>query len=195
MTYRHIALMGRAGSGKDTVARRLVERFQFTPVAVADPLRETALRLDPIIGAESTPLGALPIRLSDLIRRYGWDRAKREYPEVRRTLQRFGEAIRTDDPDYWLRMTLDKIGTADRWGLPVVITDVRHPNEADSLRCAGALMVRIDRPGTEHQPTSPDARQHISETALADYPADAVLSNAGTLAELHQLTDRLAVRR
>ncbi|MFB6535101.1 deoxynucleotide monophosphate kinase family protein [Streptomyces noursei] len=185
--------MGRAGSGKDTAAARLVQRYAFVRIAFADPLKTSALALDPIVGADPSPYGALPIRLSDLVKRHGWDRAKRQHPEVRRTLQRLGEAVREHDPDYWLRLALDKIRTADRWGLPVVVTDVRYPNEAAALRAAGALLVRVNRPGLdEHQD---QAAEHVSETALAGYTVDAVLANTGTVADLDALVDTLAVRR
>ncbi|MFD9629802.1 deoxynucleotide monophosphate kinase family protein [Streptomyces violascens] len=193
MSFRHVALMGRARSGKDTVASRLIEEFQFTRVAFADPLRTAALDLDPIVGSEPAGYGPLPIRLSDLVRHCGWEGAK-AFPEVRRTLQRLGEAMRTQDTDTWLRLALAKVDVADTWGLPVVFTDCRHPNEADALRDRGFLLVRVVRPGP-HGPTSRNERQHISETALDDYPADAVLTNGGTVAELHAAADGLAVLR
>ncbi|MGW2860825.1 deoxynucleotide monophosphate kinase family protein [Streptomyces sp. NPDC001205] len=193
MSFRHVALMGRARSGKDTVAARLVDAFQFTRIAFADPLRTAALDLDPIVGYEPSGYGPLPIRLSDLVRHHGWE-ASKIFPEVRRTLQRLGEAMRTQDPDTWLRLALAKVEVADTWGLPVVVTDCRHPNEAEALKARGFLLVRVVRPGS-HGPTSADERQHISETALDDYPADAVLTNGGTLAELHQAADGLAVLR
>ncbi|MFD4797201.1 deoxynucleotide monophosphate kinase family protein [Streptomyces anulatus] len=192
MSYRHVALMGRAGAGKDTAAARLVQRYAFVRVAFADPLKESALRLDPIVGAEGTSYGALPIRLSDVVKRYGWDRAKNSYPEVRRTLQNLGEAVRADDPDFWLRMALDKVTTADRWSLPVVISDVRYANEADALRAAGALMVRIERPGAS---AGGEAARHVSELDLDAYPADVTVSNTGTVADLDALVDALAIRR
>ncbi|MFD8955707.1 hypothetical protein ACFV0W_01935 [Streptomyces anulatus] len=192
MSYRHVALMGRAGSGKDTAAARLVSRYQFVRVAFADPLKDSALRLDPIVGAESTSYGSLPIRLSDVVKRYGWDRAKTAYPEVRRTLQNLGESVRADDPDFWLRMALDKVATADRWSLPVVVSDVRYANEADALRAAGALMVRIERPGAS---AGGEAARHVSELDLDAYPADVTIPNTGTLADLDALVDALAVRR
>ncbi|MFD7070354.1 hypothetical protein ACFV97_24325 [Streptomyces sp. NPDC059913] len=192
MSYRHVALMGRAGSGKDTAAARLVSRYAFVRVAFADPLKDSALRLDPIVGAESTSYGSLPIRLSDVVRRYGWDRAKNGFPEVRRTLQNLGETVRTDDPDFWLRMALDKIHTADRWSLPVVVSDVRYANEADALRTAGALMVRIERPGAT---AGGEAARHVSELDLDAYPADVTIPNTGTVADLDARVDALAVRR
>lgn len=55
MSFQHVALMGRAGSGKDSAAARLVSRYQFVRVAFADPLKESALRLDPIVGAGKSP--------------------------------------------------------------------------------------------------------------------------------------------
>ncbi|MFI8263692.1 hypothetical protein [Streptomyces sp. NPDC085665] len=192
MTYRHVALIGRARAGKDTVGARLVSRYQFVRVAFADPLRDTALDLDPIVGAERTSYGHLPIRLSDLVGRYGWERAKVEYPEVRRTLQRLGEAVRTHDPDYWVRLALARLDTAEAWNLPVVITDVRHVNEVTALRSRGALVVRVVRPGDQ---LGGEAGQHVTETALAEFPADVTIPNAGTLADLHTLADTLAVRR
>ncbi|MEU0981131.1 hypothetical protein ABZ488_18085 [Streptomyces griseus] len=193
MNYRHVALMGRAGSGKDTIGARLVSRFVFARVAFADPLRDLALSVDPIVANEPTGYGPLPIRLSDVVRREGWDQAKAR-PEVRRTLQRLGQSVRDQDERYWLRAALAKVDVADRWNLPVVVTDCRYENEAEALTARGFLLVRVERSG-EHGPAGEDERQHTSETELDDYPADAVLTNGGTLAELHALADRLAVRR
>ncbi|MFH8593083.1 deoxynucleotide monophosphate kinase family protein [Streptomyces rimosus] len=193
MTYRHIALMGRAGSGKDTVAARLTSAHHFVRVAFADPLRDVALGLDPIIRKESAGGGTLPVRLSDYVQRDGWERAKR-HREVRRTLQRLGQSIRDQDDRFWLRLALAKVDVADRWSVPVVVTDCRYANEASALRGRGFLLVRVERPG-EHGPASADQREHVSETELSDYPADAVLTNGGSLADLHALADRLAVPR
>ncbi|MFJ5911608.1 hypothetical protein [Streptomyces californicus] len=169
-----------------------MSRYQFVRVAFADPLKDSALRLDPIVGAESTSYGSLPIRLSDVVNRYGWDRAKHAYPEVRRTLQNLGEAVRGDDPEFWLRIALNQVATADRWNVPVVVSDVRHVNEADALRASGFLMVRIERPGAT---AGGEAARHVSELDLDAYPADAVIHNNGTVAELNALVDELSILR
>ncbi|MFE7520566.1 deoxynucleotide monophosphate kinase family protein [Streptomyces halstedii] len=192
MTYRHIALMGRAGSGKDTVGNRLVSRFAFARIAFADPLRDLALSLDPVISYETTTLGPLPLRLGDFLRRSGWDGAKR-IPEVRRTLQRLGQGVRDQDEGYWLRAALARLDVADRWGLPVVVTDCRYENEAEALRARGALLVRVERP--DRTAPAGDAAEHRSETELDHFPADAVITNGGTVAELHALADQLVIRR
>ncbi|MEU5974285.1 hypothetical protein [Streptomyces sp. NPDC047315] len=194
MTYRHVALIGAAGSGKDTVGARLVARYQFVRVAFADPVRTLALDLDPIVSTVPGMYGPIPLRLSHVVRIEGWDQAKQR-AEVRRTLQRVGQSLRDRDPEVWVRPALDKLSVADRWSLPMVITDVRYRNEAHALRARGALLVRIVRPGDHDHQADQDARAHRSETELAGIPTDAVLTNGGTVAELHALADQLAVRR
>ncbi|WP_182454685.1 hypothetical protein [Streptacidiphilus sp. P02-A3a] len=185
----HIALMGRARSGKDSVAARLQSAHGYTPVAFAAPLKDAALRLDPIVSVESAGCAYLDVRLSDVVRRWGWDGAKERVPEVRRTLQRFGQGVRDLTPDYWLRRALDLVAEADRWNMPVVITDCRYLNEATALRDRGFILVRVERPFSPRKLTGV---QHQSETELDDYPADRVIRNTGTLADLAAQADALA---
>ncbi|MCX4687217.1 hypothetical protein OG401_23415 [Kitasatospora purpeofusca] len=193
MTYRHVALVGRARSGKDSIGARLGQTHAFVRVAFADPLRDAALDLNPIVGAEDTVYGRLPLRLSDVVGRHGWEMAKTALPEVRRTLQRLGEAVRTHDPEYWIRLAVERLDVAERWNLPVVVTDVRHVNELEALRQRGALVVRVVRPGVDG--LAGIEGQHVTETALDRAEVDVTVHNAGSLAELHRLADSLAVRR
>ncbi|WP_030779321.1 hypothetical protein [Streptomyces sp. NRRL S-920] len=186
MTHPHIALIGRARTGKDTVAARLVHRFAYTRVAFADPLKDVALSLDPIVAYEPAGYGPLAVRLTAVVKRYGWETAKDRFPEVRRVLQHAGQGVRELDPDFWLGLALDKVAVADRWNLPVVITDCRYGNEADALRARGFKLVRIIRPGYSDVPAT-----HDSERELDDYPTDATLANAGTVALLNSLADTL----
>ncbi|MFF3557313.1 hypothetical protein ACFYXL_28350 [Streptomyces tsukubensis] len=192
MTYRHIALMGRAGSGKDTVGRRLIRTWAFTRVAFADPLKEMALRIDPVVTYEPAGYGPVPVRLADVVNRWGWEEAKRRSPEIRRTLQRMGSAVRKQDPGYWVGIAMGRVTVADRWNLPVVLTDVRHRNECEALKNRGFTLVRVNRP------SAPDLganASHESETELDGYPADMTITNAGTLADLHCSADRLVQHR
>lgn len=174
-----IGMIGKKRSGKDSVASTLVAEFGYSRVAFADPLREALLRLDPIIGRPALPDAPAPVhdvRLSEVIAAIGWERAKDYVPEVRVLLQRFGtDAIRAIDDDFWVRTTRQQIEALRADG-PVVVTDVRFPNEADAIREAGGYLVRVTRPGTESEPGA-----HASETALDDYPEDIVVPNIGTL--------------
>jgi hypothetical protein len=171
----NIGIIGKARSGKDTAALALVAEHHYTRLAFADPLKELALAIDPLI---PTAYG-IHVRLSLLIRDSGWEYAKDHYPEVRRLLQRTGGGVREIDETFWLTATRKKLNAAEAWNLPVVVTDVRYPNEANMLRSRGFRLIRITRPGLADD-------QHDSETALDTYPADFTIENTGTIADLRQ---------
>jgi len=174
-----IGVAGRKRSGKDTFAARLTDVHGYTRVASADPLRAMALALDPLVRTTSGHI----VRLAELVAFEGWERSK-SHAEVRRTLQRLGtEAGRGVLGDtIWIDTAMRTV--ADVPG-PVVITDVRYPNEADAIRAAGGLVVRIDRPGLALSDV------HPSETAMDDYPAyTARIVNDRTIAALQRAADR-----
>lgn len=171
-----IGLMGRKGAGKDTAAGVLLEQ-DFRRVAFADPLKDALLEVDPIIPANLR--GAPPLRLSDLVRCYGWDKSKNAYPEVRRLLQTYGVAIRdVVDSEAWVRIAEQKIADAHADGVSVVVTDVRFPNEAHLIRRLTGSLVRVDRP------TMAADDEHVSETALDAYSPDFTVRNDGTVSDL-----------
>lgn len=184
-----VGLIGKKRVGKDTFAAVLVEEFGFARVAFADPLKEMALAIDPYIQAEHS------YRLSDAVDVLGWEGAKDAYPEVRRFLQRLGtDGVRQFDEDFWVRAGMRaaaakrrpmRLNTSDGRAAtaprPVVITDVRYPNEADAIREAGGTLVRIVRPGVD------DGDTHASETALDGYAVDYTVSN---LQDIQRLSER-----
>ncbi|MFJ9616699.1 deoxynucleotide monophosphate kinase family protein [Streptomyces noursei] len=179
---QHIALMGRARAGKDTVAARLVEPHGYTRIAFADPIKRMALDIDPIMVANHD-WGPSVKRLSGVVEFWGWERAKDQYPGVRRILQHIGQTVRDLDPEFWIRVALRELDSVSG---PVVVTDVRYPNEAEALRARGFRLVRVIRPGQDL------TNSHASETALDDYQPNAVVVNAGSLSELRMRADALA---
>ncbi|MEV1109972.1 hypothetical protein AB0I95_15155 [Micromonospora sp. NPDC049751] len=174
-----VGLIGRKQVGKDTVAARLVERHGYVRYAFADNVRKVALAIDPLIdiGFEYVPLSAV-------VEEDGWEMGKQLYPDVRQVLQRIGtEAIREIDPYFWIRAVMDVVEADVR---PVVITDVRFHNEAEAIRRAGGLLVRVIRPGGDT--TDP----HISETELIDRATDYEIHNDAGLDYLTSQTDWMA---
>ena len=173
----HIALCGKARAGKDLAGRHLVERHGYTRVAFADGVRDVALAIDPMI--------EWPRRLSSIVRRRGWDGAKR-IPEVRRLLQVVGtEAGRNVfGPDVWVDLAMRRAADVDG---PVVFTDCRFPNEAEAVARLGGIVVRIERDGAGLD----IGAEHASETALDGYRVDHVVQNNGTPAELFEAFDAI----
>lgn len=185
-----IGLIGKARAGKDTFARRLVEKHGYQRIAFADPLKAVALTIDPIVvqGDYADPIFSPTLRLSRAVDEYGWDVAKEQIPEVRRFLQHLGQAMRAKvRADLWLDLAMRE---ADARTTPVVITDVRYRNEAAAIVSRGGKLVRIIRPGAG---TGDANATHASETELDDWPAYPVIENRGTVPELHAWADWLAV--
>lgn len=172
--YPLVGLVGRKRSGKDTFARGLANQG-FTRVAFADPLRDALLETNPIVGVHLTVHGGGASsyhsqRLSAVLAAHGgWEGVKdtKYADEVRGLLQRYGQAIRRLEPDFWLRQAMAKAQRYEN----AVITDVRYRNEADAVQMAGGILIRIVRPGLDTSDT------HASETELDDYPIDFVVRN------------------
>ncbi|MFE0447354.1 deoxynucleotide monophosphate kinase family protein [Streptomyces fungicidicus] len=176
----HIGLIGKARSGKDTAAQRMIQTSAYTRLAFADPLKEALLRLDPMVSMWGDSL-------KDVVLEEGWEGAKR-YPEVRRLLQNYGQTIRELDPEFWVRELSRKVAAAHAWNLPVVVTDVRYRNEAEALQRAGFYMVHVVRPDN---PGIGEAGTHASETELDDWVPDIILRNTGTVETFQRNVDIL----
>ena len=186
---RNIALIGKARAGKDTAAAHLVHSFAYTRLAFADPLKEMALRVNPIIaGVMFGDMEVDEIRMAEVVSDHGWECAKDNYPEVRRLLQQIGQTQREIEEDYWLNILLRKVAGAEKLNMPVVVTDVRYRNEALALRERGFRLVRIIRP----QPAEPFARYtrttlHDSETELDGFVSDVDIVNGAGIDSLHAM--------
>ena len=183
-----IGLTGFPGSGKNSLAEILVKKHGFTAVSFADPIREALLGLDPIVDIEKydRQMALFPYeRLSWLVETYGWEQAKRDYPDVRRLLQNFGtESIRSLDPQFWIRLAVAKAEEADG---PVCFTDTRFPNEVEAIRRRGGILVRVERPGYGA------VNDHSSESALEEEKAELVVLNVGDVTELVEHASTVAL--
>jgi hypothetical protein len=173
-----VGLSGYAQAGKDTAAE-VFQRYGFQRYSFADPMREMALAIDPIVAVGQHPEGGLKfIRYSEALEEIGYEKAKEELPEVRTFLQKLGTDAGRNvlGEDVWVDAALKYM----REGGDYVIPDVRFPNEADAIRDEGGLVFRVQRP--DHGP----ANDHPSETALDDYDFDHFLFNCGTIEALRE---------
>lgn len=174
-----VGLYGRAQAGKDTVAGLMKDIAGFRRVAFADPLREMALDIDPLVGQD--------VHLREIVLVHGWEDAKK-HPEVRRFLQRLGtDGVRKHiDQDWWVKAgiqagldkSLSRGRNRQKAESRVVFTDVRYPNEADAIRDQGGYIVKVVRDGDN------PAVGHISESSMTTVEPDYVLDNNGSIDDL-----------
>lgn len=171
-----IGLHGFAQSGKDTVGAYLVENYGFVRVSFADAVRDCVYALNPRV---VTRTQGIP-RVRELVDAVGWEDAKKE-PEVRELLQRMGTEVGREiiDCNLWLKIAFRKAQGLDR----IVFTDVRFKNEAEFVRTAGGLVVKIERNGVT------SINGHASDAGLPDSDVDYVLPNHGDLQNLYKATD------
>lgn len=154
-----ICISGKAGAGKDTLAKCL----------------ETVL-----VDAEQR---VLITHYADLVKYvcktfFQWDGSKDE--KGRTILQTVGtDIVRKKNPDYWVNFIADMLYFfADKWDC-VIIPDARFPNEIQNLINAGydVYHLRVTRPVQGIAMTDTQKR-HSSETALDKYPYDYVIHNS-----------------
>ena len=107
------------------------------------------------------------------------------YWTAREILQAYGQFFRTIDYDFWVKSLFNVI--EDKEYKNVIITDVRHPNEATPIKERGGYIIKVSR-ATE---TTIHGVNHISEVAMDDYPADAYIANDGGLDTLKKLAEDL----
>ncbi len=201
-----LGLHGYARSGKDAAAEALVA-IGWERIAFADVLRDIAYATDPYVQVTQDAADSLQqqhpdeyviagdwydeaggevfARLRLVVDTYGWEYAKEQFPDVRRLLQRLGTEGGRDilGENIWVDTAF---GRARLDGAGLVITDVRFPNEAEAIKARGGKVVRISRPGIG------PVNEHASDSALADYPFDHHIYNAGPLSELHDHIKRIA---
>ena len=171
-----IGLSGYAQSGKDTVANILVEKYGYTRIAFADPIRELLYEMDPPVpmgvGSEKHVVG-----LQNFIDVYGWDEAKQN-SIVRSMLQNLGVGARKVFGDsFWVYQALSDVAPQDK----VVVSDVRFTNEAEFIQQFNGQIWRVKRLGTEA------VNNHVSESEMDGYPVDQIFVNNGTIEDLQVL--------
>ncbi|MFF3691999.1 hypothetical protein [Streptomyces sp. NPDC002221] len=173
---RLIGLAGAAGAGKDEVGRALAAKG-WKRRAFADKVRDFLYAMNPVLPDEED---AGAYSLAAEVDAFGWDEVKK-YPGVRALLQRCGtEAGRHIlGPDVWVNALFQGEG---EWDAPVVITDVRFPNEAQAVKDRGGLVVQVRRP----QQILIHGADHISENALKGWDFDVIVLNTGTIEDLHK---------
>lgn len=166
-----VALTGKAGAGKSTVAAHLEEKHGFKRVRFADPLKNMLRSLYRDAGLDDETIerkidGDLKEQPCDVLR----GRTPRQAMQWLGT--EWGRELIA--PDFWTELWA-------RRAFPhrlVVVEDCRFDNEAQMVRAAGGILFEVRRPGC----AGGAAAGHKSEAGLTG--AAAAIVNDGSVADL-----------
>jgi hypothetical protein len=174
-----IAICGKAGSGKDTIADYLSNECNYTRMSFASSLKDA---VSVVFNWDINMLNGL----TDESRKWreevdSWwaDRLNIPHLTPRWILQHWG----TDDlcrahfhDDIWIASLENKFRSFDA---DVVISDCRFPNEVAMIKQLNGKIINVTR-NTEFKTSS-----HISENALLGIEYDHIIDNNSTLDELY----------
>lgn len=165
---RIVGLSGKARAGKDTAARIMVEKYGFTQLSFAAPLKDMAASVTGVdrVVFDHPELKEKPLKILG-------DRTPRQVLEI------FGIAGRDIHPDFWVDKAFKQIGDSGRY----VFSDMRFSNEASAVLKHAGWTVRIERDATDN-----DALQskHVSNLALDNVSFDFRVKNNGSLTDFEE---------
>ena len=183
-----IALTGKTGVGKDTIAELLAPAYGFERIAFADALRREiceAWRIDQgWLTDRETKEWPLPLLAVGMCSDTGFARWCMEQGESltdprspRWTMQNWGDYMRRFNPGHYAdivaRWAFRQIGVGRS---RIVVTDLRYPIELDALAPFSPTVIRVQRTTGIELP--PSTANHSSEQYSA-IPATWVLDNEG----------------
>ena len=181
-----IGISGKARAGKDTLGAYLQHNFAkiaglvFYRLAFADELKK---QVADHFGLTNDQLYGNMKEVEDI--RYH-KRADDGFWTPREILQAYGEFLRTVDYDYWVKVLFQRVEKENLEN--VIITDIRHINEAEAVLERRGVHIRIFRDTDELVHNS----GHISETALDDYDRVTFkVINSGTLEDLEIVSQEI----
>jgi len=137
-----IGMIGKAGSGKDTVGDYLCEKYGFIKMTLAEPLKSSVKEM---------------FLLDDFT---VYDREEREKPlpdfpewSARKLFQFIGTDLmrKQFDDALWVKLLNKRIMQSEKE--KIVVTDIRFPNEIDNIRNLGNKngyhvdFIKVVRPG------------------------------------------------
>ncbi len=178
-----ISIIGKARSGKNTFAEILAEeifnlvRKRYVLMAYAHELknrvqRDFDLSYEQLWGNEK--------EIPD--KRYPkYKEGSNIFWTPREIMQDYGELYRSVDYDFWVKELFRVIDEKEYTN--VIITDVRHPNEADPVINRGGLIIKIT--SNRDNKEQVHGENHISETAMDNYDkVDFHITNDGSIEDL-----------
>ena len=155
MIYAGVAISGKAGAGKDTFARHVMD--------------ELADR-----GIWSHRIGFADAVKEDVERIYGLTKAD---PGGREALVEYSNVARAENPLVWIERLDERLESLSPYGLVPLIADLRYANEKVWAQGRNMLTVRVDATGMDRAVVLTQ-RGECVELAYTDHVAETELDEA-----------------
>lgn len=189
---RLIGLAGHKQSGKDTVAGHLVQQYGYTKLAFADPLKEALQALfgftkeqlyDPVLKEQVDPMTGIVPR--EAMQQFGTDCIRNFLPSLP-AFRHLGSST------FAMKLRREVLNRAG----PIVVSDVRFPDEVKILQELGGVILQIHRSqpsksnNNNEKKTHDSTLQHESETYISSLKADGIIHNDSSFEALFCQVDR-----
>ncbi len=174
-----VALNGANGAGKDTVADFMVADHGFVKLSFADVLREMLSKLNPVLESD--------MDWNTALYRFGYDEAKRRFPEMRRIMVALAEEVIKPycGENIFANGLLRKLFDVRRRGInKFVISDLRFVIEYEALRALKPYCAFVERPSL----VSP-----VHSEIVHAFPFHYIVLNDRDLGVLRDRTSQLVV--
>lgn len=184
MKHEIIAICGKAGAGKDTVANYLMQHHGYTKESFANSLKDAIAAIfswDRDMLEGSTNESRQWREQTD-----HWWATRLGIPELtpRWVLQHWGTDVCRNyfHTDIWIASVERKLLANTR--NKIVITDCRFANEHAMIKNCGGTIICVER-----DMLYIENNKHASELEWESLNFDATISNNGTLASLYEVID------
>lgn len=181
----NVAIVGKMGAGKSSLANHLVDVHKYTRVANAGALKALAAMAYGPIDKSETYRVTIPCSVHS-----GDSHEEREI-SGRQVLQGIGQIVKEFDRDFWLKAMMRDIDTKGNG--PFVCDDTRFPFEAEFLKERGWIIVKLYVPKDVRAeryrslygrvPTEAELN-HPSETEVDDIEEDIGFSGESPIEEI-----------
>lgn len=183
--FKIIGITGLKHNGKDTIANYLCQKYNYTKIAFADPLKEACQSIfgfnyEQIHGSLKETLdeywfGLTPRQILQFV---GTELFRKE---MKRLNEEFGEEL-------WILSAKKKITEIikNNENALIVISDVRFPNECEMIKKQNGTLIRVVRSSVN---ISHDL--HDSEKYVSDLEVDYEIINDGSIDDLNKKIDSI----
>lgn len=179
-----IAITGNAGSGKSTIAKMIV-KHGYSEIQFSSKLKDIVSIIfnwdRRSLSGESTNSRRWREDIDPL-----WSSRLDRYVDPRTILQQVGTDLFRNhlDPNIWIYSIEDEVLDS----LPVVVSDLRFPNEAEYIKSLGGYVIRVVR---DNYNRSNNNDLHESETHIDGIDADYFIDNNGSISDLYERVEEI----